>query len=57
MNQKVVQNLHLSDLVLAEGKCVLSAMLFLNASHFFPVFKNVYDDDDVIGNNEPVRGS
>lgn len=56
MNQKVVQNLHLSDLVLAEGKCVLSAMLFLNASHFFPVFKNVYDDD-VIGNNEPVRGS
>lgn len=57
MNHKVVQNLHLSDPVLAEGKSALSAMLFLNASGFFTLFKNVYDDDDVIGNNKPVRAS
>lgn len=56
INHKVFPKLHLSDLVLAEGKSVLSAMLFLNALRFFPVFKNVYDNDDV-GSNEHVRAS
>lgn len=56
MNHKVVHDLHLSDLVLAGRMSVLSAMLFLNASCFFPVFKNVYDDE-VIGSNENLRAS
>lgn len=41
MNHKVVQNLHLSDLVLAEGKTVLSAILFLN-DHAFSQYLRMF---------------